>query len=97
VPTGTATFDLTINAVQGFDLTVTDLPGGPFAPDQEITFTLNYDRAMNPGESWQGLLTIGPGMAPGVVKVPVTSQPGRSTAAGRQVQPGRPRVRGFPL
>ncbi|MFQ5340603.1 MAG: S8 family serine peptidase [Anaerolineae bacterium] len=72
VPTGTATFDLTINAVQGFDLTVTDLPEGPFAPDEEVTFTLNYDRAMNPGESWQGLLTIGPGMAPGVVKVPVT-------------------------
>jgi hypothetical protein len=72
VPAGTATFDLTINAVQGRDLTVTGLPGGPFEPDQEITFTLNYNRAMNPGESWQGLLTIGPGIAPGVVQVPVT-------------------------
>jgi len=72
VPADTATFDLTINLVQGFDLTVSDVPSGPFAPDEVITFTLSFDRAMRPGETWQGLLTLGPAIAPGVVKVPVT-------------------------
>ncbi len=71
VPAGTATFDLTVNAVQGHDLTVTDLPDGPFAPHEEITLTLNFDREMAPGETWHGTLTVGPGVAPGVVKAPV--------------------------
>ena len=72
VPAGTATFDLTVNLVQGFDLTVSDLPAGPFAPNEVITFKLNFERAMRPGETWQGMLTLGPTIAPGVVKVPVT-------------------------
>lgn len=71
VPAGTTTFDLTINAVQGRDLTVSGIPAGPFPPNTPITFNLNYNRVMQPGETLEGLITLGPSVAPGVVNVPV--------------------------
>ncbi len=72
VPTGTTTFDLIINAVQGYDLQVTNVPTGPFAPGQDITFTVEWTKDLAPGESAEGLLMIGPSMAPGAVQVPIT-------------------------
>jgi hypothetical protein len=71
VPTGVTTFELTVNAVQGYDLQVTDVPEGPFAPGQEITFNLHWTKALAEGESAEGLLLLGPSMAPGALAIPV--------------------------
>ncbi len=74
VPAGTTTFDLTINAVQGYDLQVSNIPSGPFAPGQDITFTMNWTKELAEGESAEGLLLLGPSMAPGAVAIPVRIQ-----------------------
>ncbi|MSP12267.1 MAG: DUF4397 domain-containing protein [Chloroflexi bacterium] len=71
VPAGNATFSLTVNAVEGHDLSVTSIPAGPFSQNQTITFKLNYNRTMAPGEIWNGDLVLGPSFAPSTLFVPV--------------------------
>jgi len=72
VPAGTTPFDLTVNAVQGYDVQVVDLPQGPFAPNEDITFGVRIDRAMNNGDVLYGSVLLGPSAAPGLVEVPIT-------------------------
>lgn len=72
VPTGTTTFDLQINAVQGYDVQVVDLPQGPFAPGEDITFGVRIERAMSNGDVLYGSVLLGPAAAPGLVEVPIT-------------------------
>jgi len=72
VPNGTSTFNMTVNAVQGYDITVVDIPDGPFAADEVIPITLQIRRDMNLGDVLQGALLLGPSLAPGLVEVPVT-------------------------
>ncbi|MCD6289592.1 MAG: S8 family serine peptidase, partial [Anaerolineae bacterium] len=71
VPAGITTFDLTIDAVQGYDLQVSNVPSGPFAPGQPIQFTVSWSKDLAEGESAEGLLLLGPSMAPGALAVPV--------------------------
>ena len=71
VPAGTTTFDLIVNRVQGYDLQVRDVPSGPFPPGQDITFVLDWTKDLAEGESAEGVLTIGPSMAPGALQIPV--------------------------
>ncbi len=72
VPTGDSTFDMTVNAVQGYDITVTNIPDGPFAAGEVIPVTLEISHDMNLGDVLQGALLLGPSLAPGLVEVPVT-------------------------
>ena len=68
-----ATFDLTINAVQGESLQVADLPAGPYQPNQPIAFNVKWTLAkpLAVGESAQGLILTGPSAAPGALSIPV--------------------------
>ncbi len=72
VPDGESTFDMTVNAVQGYDITVVNIPKGPFAAGQPIPVTLRITHDMNLGDVLYGSVLLGPAMAPGLVEVPVT-------------------------
>jgi len=75
---GADTFDLTVNAVQGTDITAGAAPAGPFGPGTPVTLNYTYNlaalgaAAVGPGETASGMITIGPSTAPGALKIPVT-------------------------
>jgi subtilisin family serine protease len=69
---GTPTFPLTVDAVQGTDLAVTGVPGGPVVAGTPITLHVTYDKAMDAGEDYFGEIHLGPTSAPDLLTVPVT-------------------------
>jgi hypothetical protein len=71
MPAGKSTFDMTINAVQGYDITVKNIPDGPFAAGEMIPITLEISHDMNLGDVLYGSVLLGPSLAPGLVEVPV--------------------------
>lgn len=71
VPAGTDTFELTINAVQGYNVTVTNLPASIPAGDS-ATLTVNWDTTGFAPGTYFGLVLMGPSVAPGLLEVPVT-------------------------
>ena len=71
VPGGTAPFDLTVDAVQGSDVTVSGLPSAiPAGGSAEIT--VSWNAAGKPAGTYNGLVLMGPSNAPGLFRVPVT-------------------------
>ena len=66
-------FDITINAVQGYDLTVGDLPDGPYQPNTPITFNVDWelDEPLAVGGDAFGVILAGPPGAPGALSIPV--------------------------
>jgi subtilisin family serine protease len=64
-------FPLTIDAVQGNDLTVTGVPAGPVAADTPVTLHVAFNKAMTAGQDYKGELQLGPPTAPNVVSVPI--------------------------
>jgi subtilisin family serine protease len=68
---GAPTFPLTIDAVQGDDLAVSGVPGGPVAAATPVTVHVAYSREMISGQAYHGELRIGPTLAPSLVTVPV--------------------------
>ena len=71
VPEGESSFDMTVNAVQGYDITVKNIPDGPFAAGDTIPITLEIKHDMNLGDVLNGSVLLGPSLAPGLVEVPV--------------------------
>jgi hypothetical protein len=69
---GTPTFPLTVDAVQGHDLTVTGLPSGPVPAGTTVPLHVTYSKAMTAGQAYKGLVQVGPPEAPGLLSVPVT-------------------------
>ena len=69
--TGTPTFPLTVDAVQGNDLTVTGAPDGPVPAGQTVTLHVTYSKAMTAGQSYFGELLLGPKSAPTAFSVPI--------------------------
>ncbi|MFQ6100615.1 MAG: S8 family serine peptidase [Anaerolineae bacterium] len=70
VPVSPDTFELTVNAVQGYDVTVTDLP--PSIPaGGSGTITVNWDTSGKASGTYYGLVLMGPAEAPGLLQVPV--------------------------
>jgi len=67
-----ATFDLTIEAIQGYDLTISGVPVGAIPANTPVTFTMSYGKAMLPGETWKGEILLGPSVAPAALTIPVT-------------------------
>ena len=61
-------FDLYKNVIQGDDLTVTNIVGSA----GEFSFDVNYDKTMNPGDTYTGLILFGPEVAPGLLELNVT-------------------------
>ena len=69
---GTPSFTLIIDAVQGNDLTVSGLPAGPIAAGEPVTLNVAFSRSMVAGESYHGELLLGPPTAPTALAVPIT-------------------------
>jgi hypothetical protein len=68
---GSPTFPLTVDAIQGNDLTVTGAPAGPVPAGQTVTLHVTYNKAMTPGQSYFGELLLGPKSAPTAFTVPI--------------------------
>ncbi|MDX1686747.1 MAG: S8 family serine peptidase [Candidatus Promineifilaceae bacterium] len=70
VPAGTDTFELTINAIQGFDVPAAGLPD-EIPAGGTATFQVAWDASgFDPG-TYFGLVLLGPADAPGLLAVPV--------------------------
>lgn len=66
-------FDMTVNAVQGRDLSVPAAPVGPFPAHTPISFNLAWNvPSIEPGMEAYGMVLLGPSVAPGAVAIPVT-------------------------
>ena len=70
VPSGTDQFDLTINAIQGTNLTITDMPEEILA-DETGVIDISWDATGNEPGTYVGLVLMGPEDAPGLLSVPV--------------------------
>jgi hypothetical protein len=68
---GTPTTPLTIDAIQGTDLTVTGAPSGPLPAGTPVTLHVAYDKAMTAGQGYFGEILLGPTSAPTALTVPV--------------------------
>ena len=70
VNTGTDQFDLTIDAVQGTDVTVSGLAASIPAGGSD-TFTVAWDTAGLAAGTYRGFVTLGTAEAPGVLRLPL--------------------------
>lgn len=68
---GSPSFELTIDAIQGNDLTVTGVPAGAVPAGTPVTLTVQYDKAMTTGQDYFGELLLGPPSAPTAIAVPI--------------------------
>jgi hypothetical protein len=68
---GTPTFPLTIDAVQGNDMTVSGVPSGPVPAGTAVTVHVAYSKPMTAGQDYKGELQLGPTVAPSLLTVPI--------------------------
>ncbi|HKA83814.1 MAG TPA: S8 family serine peptidase [Acidimicrobiales bacterium] len=69
--TGSPTFPLTIDPIQGNDLTVSGLPDGPVPANTPVTLTVDFAHQMTAGQDYFGELLLGPPSAPTALTVPI--------------------------
>jgi uncharacterized repeat protein (TIGR01451 family) len=69
-PAGTV--DAVFTIVQGTDLSVTGTTTNTIPANTPITLTVAYNKIMNPGDTYQGSILLGPTTAPGALSIPVT-------------------------
>ncbi|HET7091210.1 MAG TPA: S8 family serine peptidase, partial [Anaerolineae bacterium] len=69
--TGGGTYNLRLTVVQGFDLSVSGVPTGTVNAGAPVVLTVNYAKIMQPGSTYEGLLLLGPSVAPNALAVPV--------------------------
>jgi hypothetical protein len=69
--TGTPMVPLTVNAIQGTDLTVTGAPAGALPAGTPVTLHVTYSKAMTAGQDYFGELLLGPLAAPSAFTVPI--------------------------
>jgi uncharacterized repeat protein (TIGR01451 family) len=65
------TYELSLKVVEGFDLSATGLPTGQIDAGSPVQFNLAYSKLMQPGSAYEGLLLLGPDVAPTALSVPV--------------------------
>jgi hypothetical protein len=68
---GTPEFPLLIDVIQGFDLTVTGIPDGAVPANTPVVLTVSFNKEMQAGESYFGVVQLGPPSAPSAISVPV--------------------------
>lgn len=68
---GTPTLQLTIDAIQGTDLTVSGIPAGAVPAGTPVTLTVDFSKTMAVGETYFGELLLGPPAAPTALTVPI--------------------------
>ncbi|MGI8587203.1 MAG: S-layer homology domain-containing protein [Chloroflexia bacterium] len=82
IPPAGGTFNLTIKAVRGTDLSVSPaLVPGPILPGTTLTFTVSYDRPGLPPGIYDGKVFVGPADAPALVALPMQVTYGNPTPA----------------
>jgi hypothetical protein len=69
--TGTPTFPLTIDTIQGTDLTVSGLPSGAVAAGTPVTIHVLFSKTIAAGQDYFGELQLGPTTAPNALTVPI--------------------------
>ena len=69
--TGTPTFPLTIDAIQGTDMTVSGVPAGAVPAGTAVTIHVAFSKAMTAGQDYFGELQLGPPTAPSALSVPI--------------------------
>jgi hypothetical protein len=69
--TGTPTTQLTIDAIQGNDLTVSGVPSGPLPAGTPVTLHVAFNKTMTAGQDYFGEILLGPTTAPSALTVPV--------------------------
>ena len=70
VPGGADTFELTINAVQGTNVSVSNLPAS-IPAGGSATIDVNWDTTGFAAGTYYGLILMGPSAAPGLLQLPV--------------------------
>jgi len=65
------TFPLTIDPIQGNDLTVSGLPDGAVPARTPVTLTVDFAHQMTAGQGYFGELLLGPPSAPTALTVPI--------------------------
>ena len=68
---GTPTLKLTIDAVQGTDLTVSGVPAGADPGGHPGHADVDFSKSMTVGQTYFGELLLGPPTAPTALKVPI--------------------------
>ncbi len=68
---GTPTFPLTVDAVQGNDLTISGVPSGAVAAGTAVTLHVTFSKSMTAGQDYKGELQLGPPAAPTLLSVPI--------------------------
>ncbi|MFN8498429.1 MAG: S8 family serine peptidase [Anaerolineae bacterium] len=71
VPGGTLTFKLTLDLVQGYDVTVRNVPSGPLPANTPAHLQVCYQKTISPGDLLQGDVLLGPSVAPSTFTVPI--------------------------
>ncbi|HBY95680.1 MAG TPA: hypothetical protein DEP84_17290 [Chloroflexi bacterium] len=71
VPDSPNTFTLVIDAIEGHDITVSGVPGGPIEANTPVTLQVCYKKQLSQGDKLKGEVLLGPTVAPGVIIVPV--------------------------
>ena len=69
-PAGTV--DAVFTIVQGSDLTVSGTTTNTIPANTPVTLTVAYSKTMNPGDTYQGTVLLGPTKAPGALEIPIT-------------------------
>ena len=70
--TGSPTFPLTFNALQGNDLAVSGVPSGAVPAGTPVTIHVDFAKSMTSGQDYFGELLLGPESAPTALAVPIT-------------------------
>jgi hypothetical protein len=68
---GTPSFTLTIDAIQGNDMTVTGTTDDPVPAGTPVTLTVEFSKPDMTAGDWFGELLLGPPSAPSALKVPI--------------------------
>ena len=68
---GTPSVTLTIDPIQGSDLTLTGVPTGAVPAGTPVTLHVAFSKAMTAGQDYFGELLLGPPSAPNALKVPI--------------------------
>ena len=68
---GTPSLELTIDAIQGNDMTVSGIPSGAIPAGTPVTVHVDFTKSMAPGQDYFGELLLGPPSAPTALAVPI--------------------------
>jgi hypothetical protein len=68
---GTPEFQFLIDVIQGFDLTVSGVPDGVVPSETPVELTVSFAKEMEAGQSYFGVVQLGPPSAPSAISVPV--------------------------